>query len=231
LEHNVSKFGIIVTGYPGSGSTSLGKNLARILRWEPLYYSGGLVRRLTLEIEERGLEETLKLSVAQAKQMVKSGEIPLQPNISSAYRDFPDELDLLVDNVQLELLETEEVGVHEGRVAPHLVAKILREGKVPDKIFIKICCVVESFIGALRQQKREENKNKAISQILQETEKRLKWERDRYLKLYGIQDYFHPDHFDIIIDTSRLMEEETLKYALREIDKFHPGFLEVGRTK
>src|SRR3989344_18135 len=99
----MQKRGIIVTGYPGSGSTSLGKNLVRVLDWGTLYYSGGLVRCLIREIEEHGLEETLKLSVEKTKQIVKSGEVPLQPNISAAYRDFPAELDRLVDDVQMEI--------------------------------------------------------------------------------------------------------------------------------
>lgn len=45
--------------------------------------------------------------------------------------------------------------------------------------------------------------------IAKEIQERKRYAGDRYRKLYGIEDYLDPSHFDYIVDTSDLSREET----------------------
>lgn len=221
----MQRIGITVTGFPGSGSTTLGKNLASTLQWPPPYYSGGVVRWLTGEIERRGIDAVRQVSAAEVYAAMDSGKISLQPNIANAYKEFPTELDILVDQVQKQFLEEKQVGIHEGRVAAHLAAALDHEGRLPEKIFIKILCEVAPEIGAGRLQNREENMRRSVVQLMHETELRLLWERERYWSLYKISDHLSREHFDVIIDTSHYSPEEVLMEALRGVEHLHPGLL------
>lgn len=221
----MQRIGIAVTGYPGSGSTSLCENLTSKFGWPPHYYAGGVIRWLTDKIETVGVERVLQMTPQEISAAFESSKIVRQPNIASAYRDFPQDLDRLVDEVQESLLLTKSVGVHEGRMAPHLVDKIRRSGHAHDKVFLKICCTVNSWEGARRQLNREENKGKTRETTFRETEERLRWERERYKTLYGIEDHLEKRFFEVVIDTTRLSKEEVCLAALRGIEDVHPGIL------
>lgn len=219
------RLGIALTGFPGSGSTTLGKNIARALNLPPPYYAGGVVRWLCGEIAVRGIGAVINASPDEILQAIECGKISERKDIAIEYSEFPEELDRLVDEVQYKLLEEKEAGVHEGRITPHLAHRLKQEGRAGDKIFIKICCTVDPREGAKRQRKRKENHGKDIALIIEETIRRLCVEQERYRLLYNIKDPLHERHFDIVINTTALSEEETTLQALRKIEELHPGLL------
>lgn len=220
------RVGIVITGYPGSGSTSLCQNLASEFGQPRHYYAGGAIRWLTRLIEDEGESAVLeRISIKDIRRAIETGDIPLQPNISQAYRDFPPELDKRLDEAQEELLWEKDFGVHEGRIAPYLVRRLRREERALDKVFFKILCTVEERVGAKRQGHRQENQGKSVEQIVQETRDRLRWERERYRRLYGIEDHLDLPHFDLIVNTTLLSEAETCLAALTGIEERHPGLL------
>ena len=223
----MARVGILVTGYPGSGSTTLGKNIARELGWPLPYYSGGVVRWLAEKIEKLGRKNFLAKTDEQITQDIvaalKSGEIPNRPSIAEEYRTFPPRLDLLVDSIQEKLIEELDCGVHEGRLAWFFAKKIRKEERASDKIFISICCVVDPVVGAERQCKRPENARKTIPLVLQETSERLSHEQRRYFELYGIIDHLALTNFDIVIDTTDLLPKEVCARAFHELDHRYPG--------
>lgn len=218
----MQRLAIIITGFPGSGSTTLGKNIAKRLGWPPPYYSGGVVRWLTAEIEKSGKDAVLKMTTADIVAAMEDGKIVAQPKLTESYKNFPKELDLLVDKVQAKLLEKKEYGVHEGRIAWFLAQRLKYENKALDKIFISICCTVDPIIGARRLSRREEHKDKLWYEIYDDTQRRIQLERQRYQELYHIENHLDPKNFDIVIDTSRFDEEGAYKFALYKTELICP---------
>lgn len=225
----MQRIAIAVTGFPGSGSTSFGKNIAKALGFPPPFYAGGVVRCLAEKIEGMGRDALLALPKDELKstvmEMMRSGRVPPRPNIGEEYVRFPHELDLLIEEIQLDLLRDEVVGVHEGRMAAHVVRQLKTAGEAPDKLFIRICCIAEEEERIRRLKNRDEYQEKPFEVVRQESAERLATERERYRKLYGVADHLAPEHFDIVVDTTHFSQEENLGRVLREIESLHPGLL------
>lgn len=221
----MQKLAIVVTGFPGAGSTSLCENLITKFGLPRHYYAGRVVRWLTVLCEARGRESVLDMTPEEIMWAMESGREATQQNIARAYRNFPPELDRLVDLVQQSLLEKKTFGVHEGRMAPHLVYRLRQEGKALDKKFITILCTVDPTIGAKRHQRKEENKGKSVAKIMKENSDRVSDEEARYKTLYGIQKHLSPEHFDIVVDTTPFSKDETCVEVLKQIENIHPGLL------
>jgi len=172
----MQRVAIVISGQPGSGSTTLAKNMAKKLGWPAPFYSGGIVREIMASAEKVGRDKILTMPPEKIQKMMKSKKI-LSYRKPLSYKDFPAKLDLIIDRVQKELLEQEKFGVHEGRIAWFLADSIKNSGKAPDKIFIKICCVVDKTVGAERLQKRKKGSLPiTVAEIVKETEQRLKEE-------------------------------------------------------
>lgn len=222
----MKRVGIVVTGFGGSGSTTLCKKLATEAFGLPRhYYAGGIIRWLVGLIEKQGVETVRAMNNLELLEAFETGEISFQPNIAAAYRDFPPDLDQRVDQIQELLLEQKDFGVHEGRIAPHAAKKLQREGRAADKLFIKILCEVDPWIGAERQLERPENKGKSADQVFAETRERLRWERERYLALYGIENHLAREHFNIVINTTVFSPEKVFMESLRLMEDLYPGVL------
>lgn len=223
----MQRIGITVTGFPGSGSTTLGNSITEKLGWPRPFYSGGVIRWLIGEMERRGREAILKMSPVEIMDVMERGKIALQPELSKKYREFPKELDRTVDAVQKELLAEKEFGVHEGRVAWFFAKTLHREGRASDKKFINILCTVRPEIGARRLLLRPEYKNtaKTVAEIMVESAGRIDVEQKRYQELYSIEDHLHHSNFDIVIDTTNLTQDEACSFALQELKRLHPPLL------
>ncbi len=223
------RVGLIVTGFSGSGSTTLSRRLAEHLSWHKPYYAGGVARWLAERMEKCGrdlfLAKPEEEIIREITDAFKSGEVPDRPNISEDYRSFPPRLDRLIDDIQSRLLEELDRGVHEGRLAAHLAKKLRRTRRINNKVIVSILCFVESRTGAKRQLERQENVGKNIEQVMRETAERLQLERERYRELYGIEDHLARKHFDILIDTTFRDADKVLKTALEEIGRMRPGLL------
>ncbi|GEM_PF-3837231 len=225
----MQRVGFSISGLPGSGSTTTGKDLAKVFGLPPPFYSGGVARCLAEKRERMGEKALVAMQKGFLKavivDMMRTGEVPPRPNIAADYATFPREFDLLIDEVQQELLEHESTKVHEGRMVPHLVKRLQDEGRAADKLFIKIFCIAEAEERIRRLQTREEYRGMTLDYVRQETEKRLAIERRRYQELYSVEDHIHLGHFDIIHDTTLFSPEEGLVELLRKVENLHPGLL------
>jgi len=93
---------------------------------------------------------------------------------------------------------------------------------LPDalKIFVKCSTEVAAkriFKDAMHG-KRETEKIKTFEDALAEIKNRLRSEKSRYKKYYGI-DYTDESQYDIVIDTSNLTQEESIRKAIELVKK------------
>ena len=119
-------------------------------------------------------------------------------------------LERSVDDRQAKLMQEKDNLIVQGRIAWHFTKQS------PFKI-INILLTVDPTIGAARIAERKENAGKSIQEIARATQERSATERDRYQKLYNIQNYLDPAHYDIILNTSRIDANETLRTITERI--------------
>jgi len=120
-------------------------------------------------------------------------------------------LELSIDARQEKLMREKDNVVIQGRVAWYF------SRKSPFKI-INLFLATNPAVGAERVAKRKEDHTKSVEEIAQATKERVQHDRERYQKLYKIEDYLDPSHYDIILDTSDLTEEEVLQKTLERLE-------------
>jgi predicted cytidylate kinase len=119
-------------------------------------------------------------------------------------------VDKEVDARQADLMRTRDNFVIQGRISWHFAkASPFRTFN----IFLK----VDPAIGAARSGKRTENAGREMKEMIAANAEREQVERDRYKKLYGVEDFQAPEHYDYILDTTDLDEEEVLENILAQI--------------
>jgi cytidylate kinase len=82
---------------------------------------------------------------------------------------------------------------------------------IPDSF--KLFVGVDPWVGAERVYKArrpDEPPYDSIEHALEMNAGRLASDTRRYRKHYGIEDHFHPDHFDLILDSSYLTPEQLI---------------------
>ncbi len=114
------------------------------------------------------------------------------------------------DARQAELMRMHDNLIVQGRISWHFATGS------PFRIF-NIFLKVEPSVGAERSGARDENSGKPISELAKANAEREAQERERYRALYSIEDYHAPEHYDFILDTSRLTEAEVFEKVLTEI--------------
>ncbi len=80
-----------------------------------------------------------------------------------------------------------------------------------------VLLTVDPAIGAARTGERKENADKPIEDMVAATAQREKTERERYAMLYGIQDHLDRTHYDFVLDTTDLAEQEVLQKVLTAV--------------
>jgi cytidylate kinase len=123
------------------------------------------------------------------------------------------QLERSVDARSQKLMQERDNIIVEGRIAPFQRTPFKR---------INILLTVSGREGARRQLLRPENSTKSIEEMEELTDERIENERKRYWALYGIEDHFDPEKFDIVLDTTRSSIQEALAAMLREIEKRLP---------
>ena len=105
------------------------------------------------------------------------------------------EIDMLLEN----LMFAKDNLVIDGRMAPFGACAFQKIN-----ILLKVGCEE----GARRCQERPENQNKTIHELIRLNEEREEAEKNRYRKLYGIENHLDENRFDIAIDTTHLTKAE-----------------------
>ena len=121
-------------------------------------------------------------------------------------------IDREVDARQAKLMREKDNLVVQGRVAWFF------SRQSPFKS-VNLLLTVEPAIGGKRVAERNENIGKSITDVTQATKERTAVERERYKALYGIEDYFDPKHYDIILDTSRTTAEGVFKSIMEQLSR------------
>ena len=118
------------------------------------------------------------------------------------------EAELEIDNRQEQLMLSKNNLVVEGRMAPFLKAGFPT---------CNILITVDSHEGAKRSLSRGENIGGSIEEMMAQTKERLEAEKTSYFKLHGVEDYFGPKHYDIVIDTTKLTPNEVYNRIVEQL--------------
>ncbi len=170
---------ITIGGTLGSGKSSTGNCLADILGFKR-YSMGDLQRQYA---------EKLGMDFSAYSEMQKTDH----------------SIDKKVDEYQKELAEKEDNFILDSRLGWFFIPNSF-------KVFLTlpIKTAAERIVNDAKNnptRKVEEIEN--VSDAIQKIEHRIESEKDRYQKLYGIENHFDPQHYDLVIDTS--------KHALSEV--------------
>jgi predicted cytidylate kinase len=121
-------------------------------------------------------------------------------------------IDHEVDERQAKMMREQDNLVVQGRIAWYFAQSS------PFKVF-NMLLTVNPMIGAARSGERKENAGKSVDEMVIATTERGKVERERYKMLYGIEDHSDPSHYDYVLDTSDLTEEEVYAKVIEQIAK------------
>ncbi|MEK7464503.1 MAG: hypothetical protein AAB617_01865 [Patescibacteria group bacterium] len=183
-------FKLLLAGDLNAGKSSVRSNLARFLGMKD-FYVGDVFREMA-----RNRGQTL----------------------NDFYSSLDPETEKSIDRKWiLEKLLLNRRILIEGRIAPFVETVAAQLGiTLPSwekAIRIKLCLTVDEGVGAQRALQRPENAGKTLKQIIEESRVRMNNERKHYLDLYGIIDHTDRTLFDIVIDTTRITQQEVLQEA------------------
>ena len=142
------------------------------------------------------------------RQMAAEKGVPIE-QFYRALRENP-AVEREADARQAELMRMHDNLIVQGRISWHFAAES------PFSVF-NIFLKVDSMVGAERSGARSENAGRPIPELVEANTEREAQERERYRTLYSIEDYHAPEHYDFILDTSRLIETEVFEKVLAGI--------------
>lgn len=122
------------------------------------------------------------------------------------------ELEKSLDERQEKMMIEKENLIAQGRVA-WFFAK-----KSPHKV-LNIFLGVSPDVGAQRTGLRKENAGKAPEEAVAANTFRASIEMERYKKLYGIENFLAPEHYDFILDTTALTEDQVFETVMRKVNE------------
>jgi len=119
-------------------------------------------------------------------------------------------LEQSIDERQAKLMQEKDNLVVQGRVA-----WFFSKGSMAT--IFNIFLTVDPEVGAKRTAERPENADRPFEEIRKANKERTQTEIERYKHLYGIQNFLDPGHYDYVLDTSDLTEDEVLATVLQKI--------------
>lgn len=180
---------VALSGQPGSGSTTVGKLLAKKLGVE--FFSVGLWNKSQLEkLEGRTTETETKNSVEMWKNKTGRSE------------EFHNKSDIM----QKEMAAKGNI-VIDGKLAIHML-----RGFSDVTVWLK--APIET--RAERYAQRDNIGKKEAEKILREKEQ---LERENWQRIYGFDYFEQEEEADLAIDVSRIRPEEIVKIILEKIKK------------
>ncbi len=181
---------ITISGLPGSGKSYVAKLLAKRLKMKR-YYMGEMRREIA---RKRGmtLEELNKLG------------------------ENEEWTDKEVDDYQRELGKKEDNFIIEGRTSFFLIPSSI-------KIFldVDIKTGAERIFNVIKKEgssRRNEGDFKNVDEAEKAIRERIRSDRKRYKKYYGI-DFLDKSHYDLVIDTTDLRVEHVVEKIVKTIEK------------
>ena len=120
------------------------------------------------------------------------------------------ELEKGADRAQADLMKEKDDLVIQGRIA-WFFAK-----ESPFTVF-NIFLAVDPEVGAHRTAERTENAGRSIPELLDANAARTKQELERYRLLYGINNFLDLGHYDYVLDTSKLTEQQVMEKIVTKL--------------
>ena len=115
-----------------------------------------------------------------------------------------------IDKQQEEFMKTNDDIVVQGRIAWFFA-------KTSPFVSFNIFLTVDPVVGAERTSQRPENAGRSIDVMARENEKREQTEKERYEKLYDIDDFTLPSHYDFVLDTTNLSLDQAFEKVYTKI--------------
>ncbi len=173
---------ITITGMPGSGKTSVGRELAK----------------------KFGLE-FLSIGDIRGKMAMDRGMTIEELNKIGETEDWTDKE---ADDYQKEYGLRHDNFIVEGRLAFHFI---------PDSIKIFLDADLREAAERVWKDPRPDEKKRAtVEDEMKAMSERIKSDKKRYMKYYGVNPY-DKKQFDTVVDTTNITREETLKMLLASI--------------
>ena len=132
--------------------------------------------------------------------------------IENFYADLKNDpkLEQSVDERQAKLMREKDDLVIQGRVA-----WFFAKGS-PFTVF-NIFLAVDAATGTKRTAQRPENRGRPLGEISKANAERTRNEVERYRSLYGIENFLDPGHYDFVLDTSHLTEDQVLETIVAKL--------------
>lgn len=179
---------ITITGYPGSGKSTLGKGIASAFKMKH-YSAGDFLREIA---KERGMS---LLQILHAMEEDRS-------------------IDDEIDRRSAELGKKGDNFVIDGRMAWHFIPKSL---KIFVKIDLKVAAErIYRDTCAGKKERSHESENKSLKETERNMRKRLELNRNAYKRLYKV-DYLDEKNYDLVVDTTNSGIDETRERVLKLI--------------
>ena len=175
---------ITISGKPGSGKSTVAKELAKKLNLK--YYSiGDLMGRIALE---------KKISLLQLSKIAEHDE----------------SIDKELDQKQIQLGKTKDNFVIDSRLGFYFIPNSI-------KVFLDVS-LEEGAKRIFKTKRADEKENISLNDTIKNIKKRIKSEKKRYKKYYGI-DHYDKKNYDIIIDTTKRDVKQVVRIILDKIRK------------
>ncbi len=171
---------ITIGGMPGSGKSSTGKILAKNL---------GL-RTFSMGDVQRQYAENLGMDFTEYSEMQKTDHA----------------IDTKVDEYQTELGHKEDRFILDSRLGWFFIPESF-------KVFLTLPTIIAAeriVADAKNNPTRKVEEIESVEDAIQKIQHRVESERERYKKLYDIDDHFDPSHYDLVVDTSKHNQEEVV---------------------
>lgn len=183
---------ITIAGKLGSGKSSTAKRLAEILGYKH-YSAGDFMRSMA---NEKGI------SLAELCEIAETN----------------DSVDQDIDKKNLEVGETKD-SVIDSRLGFHFIPQSFKVFLELDPSVASERILKDKETNPNRLNESSENFN-TQEDIMKSINDRLQNERNRYKKIYGIEDLTDHDHFDLVIDTAQISLEEVSQKIIEEYNKW-----------
>jgi CMP/dCMP kinase len=120
----------------------------------------------------------------------------------------PEMMDRQIDSDFQSLMESNQETIFETRLAGWLAKDL-------SQVF-RILCVCDFEVGVARAGHRDKE---SLEQALKDAKLRSNNLRNKFKRLYKVEDYLDPKYFNLVVDTSQKTPEEVLGIVMKELER------------